>query len=178
MAQIYKYYKVYLCYTFRSIQSAGLNSYVTQKAAACERATHGDPCHASYILSLPCHHGTPVMLYHCHVTWSHYVWACVIPRLLDQAMSGVSKEEARWRTCVSRTHGTFALAVGRMFVDNYFDKTAKLTVSSVRCVNTTTLYSNVDSWSCGSFYVQNDNNTNCKSSIALVYLARWSSEEQ
>ena len=61
---------MYLCYTFRSIHPAGFNSYVMQKAAACERVTHGDPCHASYVLSLPCHHVTPIMFDHCHVTSS------------------------------------------------------------------------------------------------------------
>jgi len=87
--------------------------------------------HVTSVMLYRCH---KTMFYNCHITWSHYVWACVIPYLLDQATSGVSSEEPRWKTCVSITHRTFTMAVGRMFVDRYFDKTAKLTVSSGRCV--------------------------------------------
>ena len=49
-------------------------------------------------------------------------------------MSGVSTKEPRWKTCAAVAQNTFSMAVGRMFVDKYFDKTAKLTVSSGRYV--------------------------------------------
>ena len=45
---------------------------------------------------------------------------------------GTSPKKPRWQTCVATTTNLFGMAVGRMFVDKYFDKTAKLAVRSAR----------------------------------------------
>ena len=41
----------------------------------------------------------------------------------------MSKETSRWRECIAYTGSKFGMAVGRMFVEQHFDRKAKAHVS-------------------------------------------------
>lgn len=46
-------------------------------------------------------------------------------------MQGVSREKVRWQKCVEQVNERMGLAVGRMFVRNYFRKESKEVVSNI-----------------------------------------------
>lgn len=48
-----------------------------------------------------------------------------------QVLYGTDSDRARWRTCVSYTNDNFGMAVGRLFVQKYFNEGAKASVSEV-----------------------------------------------
>ena len=51
-----------------------------------------------------------------------------------QDIAGFALTSGRSTACVSLVTQTYGMVVGRLFVDKYFDKTAKRTVSIVHCL--------------------------------------------
>lgn len=48
-----------------------------------------------------------------------------------QALLGTDREMARWRSCVNFVNLNMGVAVGRMYVEEYFGKDARENVSTV-----------------------------------------------